>query len=82
MSSGRLESQYPAGSAASSGQFTSSHSSGPGAPRPECAVRTRTRAYREPSQSAEPSRQVTVEKAAAGRPRASALTPTGSRRPS
>ena len=35
---------------------------------------------RELSQSAEPSRQVTVSQAAAGRPRASALTGRASRR--
>ena len=41
------------------------------------AARTRTRAKREVSQSAEPSRQVTVCHASSGRPSASALTWTG-----
>ncbi len=41
------------------------------------ATRTRSRAKREVSQSAEPSRHVIVCQAASGRPRASALTETG-----
>src|SRR5215470_15804853 len=85
ISSGRVESQYLVGAASPSGHSMSNHSgvisSGS---RYGWAARTRTRAKREESQSAEPSRQRIVRQALFGRRSESFLTeirPGSSRRP-
>src|SRR6266704_6911401 len=71
---GSVESQYLVGSAYPSGHSISSHSgesfSGSNL---LCPTRTRTRAKREDSQSAEPSRQFTVRQARFGRPNITSL---------
>src|SRR3954453_21613573 len=74
-----VASQYLAGSASPSGHSISSHSSSRGSARPSSrwAARTRTRAKREVSAPALPSRQETVCQLAGGKPSASALTLTG-----
>src|SRR5690242_5513116 len=79
MSGERVANQYLAGSASPSGHSISSHSSSRGSVRHSLrwAARTRTRAKREVSAPALPSRQETVSHLAAGRPNASALTLTG-----
>src|SRR5918996_6186740 len=74
MFSGSVESQYLVGSASASGHSISSHSgdkfSGTNLLYPTL---TRTRAKREDSQSAEPSRHVTVRQARLGRPSITSL---------
>src|SRR3984885_1268497 len=83
--SGSVESQYLVGSASPSGHSINSHSgdsfSGISLLYP---TRPRTRAKREDSRSAEPSRHVTVRQACFGRPSATFLAETrsgSSRRP-
>src|ERR1700726_709857 len=83
--SGSVESQYLVGSASPSGHSINSHSGdsflGISLLYP---TRTRTRAKREDSWSAEPSRHVTVRQACFGRPSATFLAETrsgSSRRP-
>src|SRR3981189_2460684 len=77
--SGSVESQYLVGSASPSGHSINSHSgdsfSGISLLYP---TRTRTRAKREDSWSAEPSRHVTVRQACFGRPSATFLAETSS----
>src|SRR2546428_13926155 len=77
--SGSVESQYLVGSASPSGHSINSHSgdnfSGISLLYP---ARTRTRAKREDSWSAEPSRHVTVRQACFGRPSATFLAETSS----
>src|SRR5215208_7254884 len=77
--SGSVESQYLVGSASPSGHSINSHSgdsfSGISLLYP---TRTRTRAKREDSQSAEPSRHVTPRQACFGRPRATFLAEASS----
>src|SRR5437899_1941707 len=72
--SGSVDSQYLVGSASPSGHSISNHSgrsfSGISL---LCPTLTRTRAKREDSQSAEPSRHLTVRQACFGRPRATSL---------
>src|SRR5437879_9014885 len=79
MVSGIVASQYLVGSASPSGHSISSHSgdsfSGISLLYP---IRTRTRAKREDSWSAEPSRHVTVRQACFGRPSATFLAETSS----
>src|SRR5712664_4777953 len=82
---GSVESQYLVGSFSPSGHSTNNHSgcsfSGISL---LCPTRTRTRAKREDSQSAEPSRHFTVRQACFGRPTATSLADTrsgSSRRP-
>src|SRR6202162_4025983 len=79
MFSGSVESQYFVGSASSSGHSINSHSGdsslGISLLYP---TRTRTRAKREDSWSAEPSRHVTVRQACFGRPSATFLAETSS----
>src|SRR4051794_5180966 len=79
VSGGRVASQYLAGSVSPSGHSISSHSSSRGSVRHSSrwAARTRTRAKRELSAPALPSRQEIVCQLVAGRPSASALTLTG-----
>jgi hypothetical protein len=79
MSGGTVASQYLAGSASPWGHSISSHSSSRGSVRHSSrwAGRTRTRAKREVSAPAVPSRQETVCQLAAGKLSASALTLTG-----
>src|SRR6476661_6992610 len=79
MSGGTVASQYLADSASPSGHSISSHSSSPGSARHSSrwGARTRTRAKRDASAPAAPSRQEIVCQLAAGRPSASALTLTG-----
>ena len=81
---GRLDSQYLAGSSASSGHSISSHSSGQGSERRgwthasnRCAGRTRRAAKREVRSAWLPSRQVMVRQVLLGRPRARSFTDTG-----
>src|SRR5262249_19213891 len=71
MSFGSVENQYLVGSSSPSGHSISSHSSGRQLLRLSSpwAARTRTRANREESASAAPSRQLTVRQALAGRAR-------------
>src|SRR5258707_10317968 len=85
MFAGSVESQYLVGSASPSGHSISSHSgdsfSGISL---LCPTLTRTRAKREDSHSAEPSRHLTVRQACFGRPSATSLAeirPGSSRRP-
>src|ERR1700730_1581899 len=77
--SGSVESQYLVGSASPSGHSINSHSGdsflGISLLYP---TRTRTRAKREDSWSAEPSRHVTVRQACFGRPSATFLAETSS----
>src|ERR1700746_911512 len=72
--SGSVESQYLVGSASPSGHSISSHSgdsvSGTSL---LCPTRTRTRAKREDSHSAEPSRHLIVRQACFGKPSATSL---------
>src|SRR5437773_812791 len=70
----RFESQYLVGAASPSGHSISSVSSARPAAPLIGAMRTRTRAKRERSEAAVPSRQVIVRQACCGRPSASALT--------
>src|SRR4051812_48981785 len=79
VSGGRVASQYLAGSVSPSGHSISSHSSSRSSVRHSSrwAARTRTRAKREVSAPALPSRQQIVCQPAAGRPGASVLTLTG-----
>src|ERR1019366_9355314 len=76
---GRVESQYLVGSSSPSGHSISSHSSGRASVRlySRCAIRTRTRAKREDSHSAVPSRHLIVRHARLRSPRASCLTEIG-----
>src|ERR1700751_1531293 len=78
---GRFESQYLVGAASPGGHSINSVSSGrPAAPSSRApllgAVRTRTRAKRDVSFSAEPSRQVIVRQACFGKRSASVFTLT------
>src|SRR6266853_2962348 len=75
MSAGSVESQYLVGSFSPLGHSISNHSS-PRSWRPR-AARARTRAKREESRPAVPSRQPIVRQARLGRPNASALTERG-----
>src|SRR4030081_1328815 len=70
MFAGNVESQYLVGSASPSGHSINNHSccSEAGSNR-LCPTLTRTRAKREDSQSAEPSRHLTVRQARFGKPR-------------
>src|SRR6266446_1984147 len=79
ISSGKVENQYLVGSVSCSGHSISSHSCARGlvSKLSRWAARALSRAKREVSQSALPSRQVTVCHASAGRLRASALTEIG-----
>src|SRR5712691_879656 len=79
MFGGSVESQYLVGSFSPSGHSINSHSFGRRWVRwlLPCATRTRTRAKRENSQSAVPSRHLIVRQARFGRPRASSLTEIG-----
>src|SRR5258707_15614096 len=85
MFDGSVESQYLVGSASSSGHSMSNHScdSFSGTSR-LCPTPTRTRAKREDSQSAEPSRHLILPQARFGRPSITSLAeirPGSSRRP-
>src|SRR5438445_8336819 len=77
--SGSVESQYLVGSASPSGHSINSHSGDSfSGIRLLYPTRTRTRAKREDSWSAEPSRHVTVRQACFGRPSATFLAETSS----
>src|ERR1041385_8978504 len=79
--SGSVDSQYLVGSASPCGHSINSHSgdsfSGTNLLYP---TRTRTRAQREDSRSAEPSRHVTIRQACFGKPSATFLAETKSGR--
>src|ERR1700738_4008036 len=74
MFAGSVESQYLVGSASPWGHSISTHSSNSvSGTNLLCPTRTRTRAKREDSQSAEPSRHRTVRQARLGRPSITSL---------
>src|SRR5918994_2830150 len=78
---GRVDSKYLLGSFPPSAHSITSHSSGRSSARRgwPCETRTRTRAKREDSRSAVPSRHLIVRQACLGRPSASCLTSIGRR---
>src|SRR5207244_12262343 len=82
MSCGSVESQYLVGSCSPLGHSINNHSSGRLSLRLKSrrAARTRTRAKREDSCSAVPSRHAIVRQARLGKPSASSLTETGDRK--